>query len=52
MKPEDHIHFLSELLEAINKLQALVRDYCREMTEDEEKPYWIRDKNNSEKVPF
>ncbi len=52
MKPEDHIHFLSELLDAINELQALVRDYCREMTEEEEKPYWIREKNNSEKVPF
>lgn len=52
MKAEDHIHFLSDLLSVIDELQTLVRDYCREMTEEEEKPYWLREKNNCEKVPF
>lgn len=52
MKSEDHIHFLSDLLSVIDELQTLVRDYCREMTEEEEKPYWVREKNNREKVPF
>lgn len=52
MKAEDHIHFLSDLLSVIDELQTLVRDYCREMTEEEEKPYWLRKKNNCEKVPF
>lgn len=52
MKPEDHIRFLSDLLSVIEDLQTLVRDYCREMTEDEEKPYWRREKYNPEKVPF
>lgn len=52
MKSEDQIHFLSELLSVIDELQTLVRDYCREMTEEEEKPYWIRENKNREKVPF
>lgn len=52
MKAEDHIRFLSDLLSVIEELQALVRDHCREMTEDEEKPYWRREKPNREKVPF
>jgi len=51
MKSEDYIHFLSELLHVIDELQTLVRDHCREMTE-EEKPYWIDEKNNRENVPF
>jgi hypothetical protein len=52
MKAEDHIRFLSDLLSVIDELQSLVRDHCREMTEDEEKPYWRREKPNHEKVPF
>jgi hypothetical protein len=36
MKSEDHIRFLSDLLCIIDELQTLVRDHCREMTEDEE----------------
>lgn len=52
MKPEDHIHFLADLLSVIEELQTLVRDHCREMTEEEEQPYWIREKKNREKVPF
>ncbi|MFV0437033.1 MAG: hypothetical protein ACK5PS_06550 [Desulfopila sp.] len=52
MKSEDQIHFLSELLSVIDALQTLVHDYCREMTEEEEKPYWIKEKNSREKVPF
>jgi hypothetical protein len=51
MKPENHIHFLSELLHVIDELQTLVRDHCRAITE-EEKPYWIDEKNNRDKVPF
>lgn len=52
MKPEDHIHFLSDLLNAIDELKNLVREHCREMTEEEEKPYWITEKQNREDVPF
>jgi hypothetical protein len=52
MKSEDHIRFLSDLLSVIEELQTLVRDYCREMTEDEEKSYWRREKYHHEKVPF
>ena len=52
MKHEDHIHFLSDLLNIINELHALVHDYCREMTQEEEEPYWVSEKHNREKVPF
>lgn len=52
MKPEEHIHFLSDLLNVIEELQTLVREHCREMTSEEEKPYWITDQDNSEKMPF
>lgn len=53
MKSEDHIHFLADLLDAINELQTLVGDYCREMTgEEEEEPSWVSEKNNGAKIPF
>jgi hypothetical protein len=51
MKAEDHIRFVSNLLEVIDELQALVRDHCRDMTQ-EEKPYWVVEKENRENVPF
>ena len=52
MKPEEHICFLSELLQTIQQLQVLVQDYCRELTGDDEKPVWKIDSNDCEKTPF
>lgn len=52
MKAEDHIRFLSNLLDVLDELQALVRDHCRDMTQEEEKPYWVVEKENRENVPF
>ncbi len=36
MKAEEQIHFLADLLELIDKLQNLVRDYCRMITTDQD----------------
>ncbi len=52
MKPEDQIHFLSELLQLIDQLQTIVRDYCRVLTAEEEENYWQKNTDNYEKEPF
>jgi len=52
MKAENHLRFLSNLLDVIAELQALVHDHCCDMTQEEEKPYWLDEKENHENVPF
>ncbi len=36
MRPEDQIIFLAELLNLINELQELVRDYCQALTAEQD----------------
>lgn len=52
MKSEDQIHFLSELLQLINQLQTIVRDYCRVLTAEEEGSRWSKNTDDFEKEPF
>ena len=52
MKSEDQIHFLSELLQLINQLQSIVRDYCRVLTAEEERNSWSKNDNDFENEPF
>ena len=35
MKAEQHISFLADLLNLINELDTLVKDYCRYLTTDQ-----------------
>jgi hypothetical protein len=51
MKPEDHIHFLSELIYAVEQLRELVNDYCQMLCpEEDELKQEI--KCNDRPVPF
>lgn len=52
MKSEDHIHFLSDLLQQVNELLALVREYCDEMVRDDEDEQCHFEKNNHKNNPF
>ena len=36
MKAEQHISFLADLLNLINELDTLVKDYCRYLTTDQD----------------
>jgi len=52
MKAEQHIHFLSDLLEQINDLRSLIEEYCDEVlwNDDEEQGGW--EGNEHRNVPF
>jgi hypothetical protein len=36
----------------IDELQTIVRDYCRNLTAEEESNHWSKNINNLEKEPF
>ena len=52
MKSEDQIHFLSELLQLIDQLQTIVRDYCRVLTAEEDRNHWSKNTNDFKNEPF
>lgn len=52
MKSEDHIHFLSELLQQINELLAMVQEYCDEIFRDDDEDQYRIDKQKQRNVPF
>lgn len=52
MNSEDHIHFLSELLQQIDELLSMVREYCDEIVRNDNTEHYPPDRNNRENVPF
>lgn len=52
MKSEDHIHFLSELLQQINELLAMVQEYCDEMVGDDDEEQYRIERHNHRTPPF
>lgn len=52
MKAEEHIHFLSDLLYQLDQLTALVRDYCDEIVELDDKEAWKTENKNDNNMPF
>ncbi|MDW7774687.1 MAG: hypothetical protein SCH71_17535 [Desulfobulbaceae bacterium] len=51
MKAENTISFLAELLELTDKLRELVKDYCREITAEEDGCRTV-EKNQHDREPF
>lgn len=52
MNSEDHIHFLSDLLQHVNELTALIREYCDEVMRDEDTEDYQAEMNKHKKLPF
>ena len=52
MKAEQHIHFLSDLLQQINELHTLVEEYCDEVMWSDDEEYGNIDGSEHRNEPF
>jgi hypothetical protein len=49
MNAEDHIHFAGKLLDLVQQMERIIKDYCRLLTANDD-GHWLERNNDDE--PF